>query len=133
HAWYFLALSSLTFRPDRATWSPGTPVGLVLRGLGETRRAIESRAEPADVVRIRLSGLGRALLFESEYAYRGTDWVARLERSGRRLVQLADQLPRPSFGSLAAGLEATEWLDREAILRLSDALALMEDERALFA
>jgi hypothetical protein len=94
HAWYFLALWSLTFHPDRATWSPSTPVGLVLRGLADTRRAIESRAEPTDVVRTRLSGLGRALLLESEYAYRGTDWVARLERSGRRLVQLAGQRRR---------------------------------------
>jgi hypothetical protein len=133
HAWYFLALSGLTFHPERASFSPGTPVGLVLRGLAETRRAVESRAEPAEVVRDRLSGLGQALLLEAEYAYRNTDWVARLERTGRRLVSLGHQLPRASFTSLAAGHNAGEWLDRKATIDLSDALALLEDEWALFS
>jgi hypothetical protein len=132
-AWYFLALSDLTFRPARASWSPGTPVGLVLRGLADIHRAVESRAEPIDVVRDRLSGLGQALLLESEYAYRGTDWVARLERTGRRLVNLGQQLPRTSFKSLAAGRAAGEWLDRDATIALGDALTLLEDEWALFA
>lgn len=132
HAWYFLALSALTFRPERASFRPSTPVGLVLRGLAETRRAVESRAEPVDVVRDRLSGLGRALIHEAEYAYRGSDWVARLERTGRRLVSLGQQLPRRSFTSLAAG-RAGEWLDRQATIELSDALALLEDEWALFS
>jgi hypothetical protein len=132
HAWYFLALSRLTFRPERASWSPGTPVGLVVRGLAETRRAVESRAEPAEVVRNRLSGLGQALLLEAEYAYRSTDWVARLERAGRRLVSLGQQLPRASFNSVAAH-HAGEWLDRQATIDLSDALALLEDEWAMFS
>jgi len=105
----------------------------VLRGLGETRRATESRAEPAEVVRRRLSGLGEALLLEAEYAYRDTDWVARLERTGRRLVQLGEQLPRESFYSVAAGQSGGEWLDRQATIDISDALALLEDEWALFA
>jgi hypothetical protein len=133
HAWYFLALSSLTFHPGRATFRPSTPVGLVLRGLTETRRAVESRAEPAEVVRDRVSGLGEALLLEAEYAYRGTDWVARLERTGRRLVHLAEQLPRVSFKSVAAGRHAGEWLGRDATIELSEALALLEDEWTLFA
>ena len=133
HAWYFLALSGLTFHPARASFTPGTPVGLVLRGLGETRRAVESRAEPAEVVRDRLSGLGQALLLEAEYAYRATDWVARLERAGRRLVSLGQQLPRASFKSLFAGNNAGEWLDRQATIDLSDALALLEDEWAMFS
>jgi hypothetical protein len=133
HAWYFLALSSLTFHPQRASFSPGTPVGLVLRGLAETRRAVESRAEPAEIVRSRLSTLGQSLLLEAEYAYRSTDWVARLERTGRRLVTLGHQLPRVSFTSLAAGRSAGEWLDRQATVDLSEALALLEDEWALFA
>jgi hypothetical protein len=132
HAWYFFALSSLTFHPGRSTFRPSTPVGLVLRGLAETRRAVESRAEPADVVRARLSDLGQALLLEAEYAYRCTDWVARLERAGRRLVGLADQLPRASFTSVAAGREAGEWLDREATVDLSAAIELLEDEWTLF-
>jgi hypothetical protein len=128
HAWYFLALSALTFHPQRASFNPGTPVGLVLRGLAETRRAVESRAEPAEVVRDRLSSLGQALLFEAEYAYRDTDWVARLERAGRRLVSLGQHLPQSSFGAVAAGHGASEWLDRQATIDLSDALALLEDE-----
>jgi hypothetical protein len=136
HAWYFLALSSLTFHSETASFTPftpATPVGLVRRGLGDSLRAVESRAEPAEVVRDRIASLGQALLFEAEYAYRGTDWVARLERTGRRLILLADQLPRPSYGTLAAGRMAGEWLDRQSTLELSDALALLEDEWALFA
>jgi hypothetical protein len=131
--WYFLALSEPTFLPERASFRPGTPVGLVLRGLAEARRGIESRAEPTSVVRDRLTGLGRALLQESEYAYRGTDWVVRLERAGRRLLNLADQLPRESFRSVAAGRRVDEWLSREATIELSQAIALLEDEWALFA
>lgn len=131
--WYFLALGSLTFAPGRASFSPGTPVGLVLRGLAEARRAVESRAEPTDVVRERLAGLGRALVHEAEYAYRGTDWVARLERTGKRLVTLADRLPRATYKSVAAGRPADEWLGRDATIDLSQALGLLEDEWALFA
>jgi len=138
HAWYFLALSGLTFppeadlasRPERTSFSPGTPVAIVLRGLAETRGAVESRAEPAEVVRNRIQGLGQALLLEAEYAYRGTAWVARLQRTGRRLVQLADQLPCSSFESVAAG-DPGEWLDRAETIDLSDAIALLEDEWAL--
>jgi hypothetical protein len=133
HAWYFLALSGLTFHPERASFSPSTPVGLVLRGLAEMRSAVESRAEPAEVVRHRIEGLGQALLLEAEYAYRGTDWVARLERAGRRLVSLGEQLPRASFKSVAAGQSSGEWLDRQETIDLSDAIALLEDEWALFA
>ncbi len=132
HAWYFLALSHLTFHPVKASFNPGNPVGLVLRGLADIHRAVESRAEPACVVKDRLSGLGQALLLESEYAYRGTDWVARLERTGRRLLNLGQQLPRQSFKSVAAGTTG-EWLDREATVDLSDALGLLEDEWALFS
>jgi hypothetical protein len=133
HAWYFLALGNLTFHPERASFCPGTPVGLVLLRLGETRLAVESRAEPAEVVRARLSGLGRALLLEAEYAYRGTSWVARLERAGRRLVGLGEQLSHASVKSPAAGQSCREWLDRQETLDLSDALALLEDEWTLFA
>ena len=132
-AWYFLALSQLSFTPGRASFRPSTPVGLVLRGLGETRRAVESRAEPTEVVRERVAGLGRSLLHEAEYAYRGTDWVARLSRAGRRLVTMADRLPRSSFKSVAAGIVADEWLDREGTIELAEALSLLEDEWGLFA
>ncbi len=137
HAWYFLALANLTFRPERDSWSPGTPVALVLRGLAETRRAVESRAEPAHVVRDRIEDLGEALLVEAEYAYRATDWVARLSSTGRRLVGLGGELPRRSFDDEgdpdAPARSAREWLDRQETIDLSDALAELEDEWALFA
>lgn len=133
HAWYFLALKGLSFAPQRRSFSPSTPVGLVLRALGEVRRGIESRAEPTEVVRSRLSGVGKALLHEAEYVYRGTDWVARLERAGRCMSQLAERLPRGSYSSVAAGRCVDEWLDRVETIELLQALALLEDEWALFA
>ena len=132
HAWYFLALRALTFTPARGSFTPGTPVGMVLRTLGETRTAIESRAEPADVVRSRLLGVGQALLQEAGYAYRDTDWVSRLERTGKWMLLLAERLPRQSYGSVAAGRGTEEWLDREATVDLSQAITLLEDEWALF-
>lgn len=132
-AWYFLALDSLDFTPGRTSFSPSTPVGLVLRGIGEARRAIASHAEPTDVVRDRLASFGRALVHEAEYAYRGTDWVSRLTRTGRRLQTLSDRLPRATFKSVAAGRPTDEWLDRDATSDLGQALALLEDEWALFA
>jgi hypothetical protein len=132
HAWYFLALRALSFTPARGSFTPGTPVGLVLRTLGETRTAIESRAEPADVVRARLISVGQTLLQEAGYAYRDTDWVSRLERTGKWMLLLAERLPRQSFGSVAAGRATEEWLDREATVDLSQAITLLEDEWALF-
>lgn len=132
HKWYFLALRKLSFTPARGSFTPGTPVGLVLRTLGETRTAIESRAEPADVVRARLMGVGQALLQEAAYAYRGTDWVSRLERTGKWMLLLAERLPRQSYGSVAAGRATEEWLDRDATVDLSQAIILLEDEWALF-
>lgn len=132
HAWYFLALRKLTFSPERASFTPSTPVGLVLKMIAETRQAIESRAEPAAVVRERLSNVGQALLHEARYAYRDTDWVARLSRTGRRLTQLGERLPRPSYASVAAGRHASEWLGRDATIELSQAMTLLEDEWALF-
>lgn len=132
HAWYFLALRALSFTPARGSFTPGTPVGLVLRTLGETRTAIESRAEPADVVRARLIGVGQELLQEAGYAYRETDWVSRLERTGKWMLLLAERLPRQSYGSVAAGRPTEEWLDRDATVDLSQAITLLEDEWTLF-
>lgn len=132
HAWYFLALSELLFDPALPSFRPGTPVGLVLRELAETREAIESRAEPADVIRERLSSFGSALLHQAEYAYRDTDWVARLERTGRTLAQLAGRLPRQSYATIAAGQPSDEWIERDLALDLVQAIALLEDEWSLF-
>ena len=132
HAWYFLALRGLSFTPVRGAFTPSLPVGLVLRTLSESRAAIESRAEPADVVRARLSGVGQALLQEATYAYRDTEWVPRLERTGKWMLLLAERLPRPSSSSLVAGPPTEEWLDREATVDLSQAILLLEEEWALF-
>jgi hypothetical protein len=133
HAWYFLALGKITFDPDRTSFTPSTPVGLVLKSLVETRQAIESRAEPADVLRHRIEGVGSALLQEAEYTYRDSDWVSRLERTGRHLMSLATRLPRPTYTSVAAGQQVQEWLDREAIVDLAQAITLLEDEWSAFA
>jgi hypothetical protein len=133
HAWYFLALRGLSFTPARGSFTPGLPVGLVLRTLSESRVAIESRAEPADVVRARLSGVGQALLQEAAYAYRDTEWVPRLERTGKWMLLLAERLPRQSSSRLVAEPPPEEWLDREATVDLSQAIILLEEEWALFA
>jgi hypothetical protein len=130
-AWYFLALRGLSFAPARGAFTPGLPVGLVLRTLEESRVAIESRAEPADVVRARLIGVGQALLQEAAYAYRDTEWVPRLERTGKWMLMLAERLPRQSSTSSAPPPE--EWLDREATVDLSQAIVLLEEEWTLFA
>ena len=133
HAWYFLALSGLSFTPAHVSFTPGVPVGLVLRSLSESRAAIESRAEPADVVRARLIGVGQALLQEATYAYRDTEWVPRLERTGKWMLLLAERLPRQSSATTAVERPAGEWLDREATIDLSQDIFLLEEEWALFA
>lgn len=132
HAWYFLGLNELTFSPLRASFHPGAPVGLVLRTIGEVREAIESRAEPADVVRKRLRVLGSSLFHQAKYAYRSTDWVARLDRTGALLAHLAKRIPRVSFGAVAAGQQVFEWLERDLAVELIEALGLIEDEWSLF-
>jgi hypothetical protein len=133
HAWYFLALRDLSFSPAQESFSPGTPVDAVLRGLIETRTAIASRAEPSEVVRERLAGVGSALLHQAEYAYRGTDWVARLTRSGRHLLHLARRLARPTYNSVAAGVRVNEWVERSVAVELLAAIDLLEDEWSAFA
>ncbi len=132
NAWYFLGLRDLSFQPARASFTPGTPVGLVLRGIEETRQAILSHAEPAEVVRDRLNRMGDALLHEADYAYRGTDWVARLSRAGKRLLQLSDQVPRTGFDAVAQG-SAGEWIAPELASELESALTMLEEEWLLFA
>ncbi|WP_438007007.1 DUF6882 domain-containing protein [Sorangium sp. So ce321] len=131
-AWYFLALDELTFVPKRASFHPGAPVGLVLRAIAEVREAIASRAEPADVLRDRISALSDSLFHQAMYAYRDTDWVARLERTGTCLMHLAKRIPRASYGAVAAGQRIDEWLERELAVELINALSLIEDEWSLF-
>jgi hypothetical protein len=133
HAWYFLALRDLTFDPQHPLFSAGTPVGLVLRGLGDTRRAVLSRSEPSELLRERLESVGRELLSQADYAYRDSDWVARLMRTGRHVMHLAGRLPRPTFSAVAAGRATDDWLDDETVKELSAGLALLEDEWSAFA
>ncbi|WP_437570457.1 DUF6882 domain-containing protein [Sorangium sp. So ce542] len=131
-AWYFVALDDLTFSPKRASFHPGAPVGLVLRAIGEVREAVGSRAEPADVIRDRISALSDSLFHQARYAYRDTDWVARLDRTGSCLMHLAKRIPRACFSAVAAGQRVDEWLDRELAIELINALSLIEDEWSLF-
>ncbi len=134
HTWYFLALTGLSFQPISPSFTPGSPAGLVLSELGASRKAILSGAEPAIVVRERLARVGSALLHEAEYAYRSTDWVARLSRTGKRLEKLAGKVPVPSsFEALATGSGTSEWLAPELARNLDEALGLLEDEWRLFA
>jgi hypothetical protein len=133
HAAYFLGLAGLKPVADGIPLTPGTPVGLVLRGLAETRQAVSSRAEPSDVVRERLADVGNALLYQAEYPYRRTDWVARLQRTGRTLTQLSTRLARPTYSTIAAGRPVAQWIDREVAVELVDALSMLEDEWSAFA
>jgi hypothetical protein len=132
HVWYFLGLTELTFSPERASFHPGTPVNVVLRALGDVRQAIESRAEPADVVRERLYTIGESLFHQAKYAYRGTDWVARLDRTGACLRHLAKRIPRSSFSCIAAGYAIREWIERDLAVELIESVCLLEDEWGLF-
>lgn len=131
HAHYFLALSGLSFAPARETFVPATPVAFVLRGLDETARAVVAGAEPSDVLRGRLLALGRSLVEQARLAYRRSDWVAPLERTGKQLLRLADRVPRGSYVGVLRG-DASEWLEPAAGKALVQALALLEDEWRLY-
>jgi len=123
----FLGLSGLEFAPSRSSFVPSAPVALVLSTLGEARVAASLGAEPLDTVRARLCAAGAVLLEQAEYTHRDTDWVALLERTGRRLCALAERLPRPTFYSVAKG-ERTVWLDRGLADNLVESIALLEEE-----
>ncbi len=123
----FLALSGLTFAPSPQVFVPATPVMLVLATLGEARAAASLGAEPVDTLRARLQAAGAALLEQAAYTHRDTDWVALLERTGRRLHALAERLPRPTFFSVAKG-GSTVWLERRLADDLAFSLVLLEDE-----
>jgi len=133
HTWYFLALTDLSFQPISPSFTPGSPAGLVLLEIEASRKAIRSGAEPAVIVRERLARVGSALLHEAEYAYRSTDWVSRLARTGKRLEKLAGKVPVPSFESVAKGASTSEWLAPDLAGNLDEALGLLEDEWRLFA
>lgn len=133
HASYFLALWEVRPSAIDSGFCPSTPVGLVLRGLSEIRGAIASRAEPSDVVRERLVNAGSAFVYQADYAYRTTEWVGRLKRTGETLTKLSRRLSPPTYSTIAAGRPAEEWISPEIAFELVAAVALLEDEWSAFS
>lgn len=133
HAEHYIALRSLRPALAAAPLTPGSPVGLVLRGLADLRRSVSQRDEPTDVLRARFLSLGKTILVQSEGAYNDTEWVGRLHRAGRVLTQLAGRLVPPTFSAIAAGRQADEWLAQSVAVDLIDAIKLLEDEWGAFA
>ncbi len=133
HAEHYLGLRSLRPALSAAPLTPGSPVGMVLRGLADIRRSVALRDEPTDVLRARFMSLGKTILAQSEAGYRETEWVGRLERAGRVLTQLAGRLVPPTFSAIAAGRQADEWLIQSVAVDLIDAIKLLEDEWGAFA
>lgn len=133
HAEHYIALRSLRPAVSGAPVTPGSPVGLVLRGLADLRRSVSQRDEPTDVLRARFLSLGKTILTQSEGLYKDTEWVSRLHRAGRVLTQLAGRLVPPTFSAIAAGRQADEWLAQSVAVDLIDAIKLLEDEWGCFA
>lgn len=133
HAEHYVALRALKAALSAAPLTPGSPVGMVLRGLADLRRSVSQRDEPTDVLRARFVSLGRTILNQSENGYRDTEWVGRLDRAGRVLTQLAGRLVPPTFSAIAAGRQADEWLIQSVAVDLIDAIKLLEDEWGAFA
>ena len=133
HGEHYLALRALRPALAAAPLTPGSPVGLVLRGLADLRRSVSQRDEPTDVLRARFLSLGKTILVQSEGAYKETEWVGRLHRAGRVLTQLAGRLVPPTFSAIAAGRQADEWLAQSVAVDLIDAIKLLEDEWGAFA
>ncbi len=130
---HFLALRTLRPSLGAAMVTPGTPVGMVLRGIADLRRSVSQRDEPTDVLRARFLSLGKTILVQSEGAYKDSEWVGRLQRAGKVLTQLAGRLAPPTFTAIAAGRQADEWLAQSVAVDLIDALKLLEDEWGAFA
>jgi len=133
HAEHYVALRALKPALSAAPVTPGSPVGMVLRGLLDLRRSVSQRDEPTDVLRARFISVGRTILTQSEGDYRETEWVGRLERAGRVVTQLAFRLVPPTFSAIAAGRQADEWLIQSVAVDLVDAIKLLEDEWGAFA
>ncbi len=130
---HFLALRALRPSLGAAPVTPGTPVGMVLRGLADLRRSVAQRDEPTDVLRARFLSLGKTLLAQGEGTYKDSEWVGRLQRAGKVLTQLAGRMVPPTFTAIAAGRQADEWLAQSVAVDLVDAIKLLEDEWGAFA
>lgn len=133
HVDYFIALRALRPAVGGAVVTPGSPVGLVLRGLADLRRSLASRAEPTSELRARFHRLGKSLAEHADGDFKETEWVGRLTRAGRLVTSLAVRLAPPTFTAIAAGLPAEEWLPQNVAVELTDALKLLEDEWGAFA
>lgn len=133
HAEHYLALRGLRPSPGGALVTPGSPVGMVLRGLADLRRAVSQRDEPTDVLRARFLSLGKTILAQAEGSYKESEWLGRLQRAGRVVTQLAGRLVPPTFTAIAAGRPADEWLVQSVAIDLADAIKLLEDEWSAFA
>jgi hypothetical protein len=133
HLVHFVALRALRAASGPSPVTPGVPVGLVLRGLGDLHRAVSRREDPTDLLRARFVALAKSLQQHADDTYRGSEWVGRLSRASRVLHQLAGRLVPPTFTAIAAGLPADEWLDRHVAIEIADGLKLLEDEWNAFA
>jgi hypothetical protein len=133
HLVHFVALRALRAATGPQPVTPGVPVGLVLRGLGDLHRSVSRREDPTDVLRARFVALAKSLQQHADETYRSSEWVGRLSRASRVLYQLAGRLVPPTFTAIAAGLPAEEWLDRRVAIDIADGLKLLEDEWGAFA
>jgi hypothetical protein len=133
HLVHFVALRALRAATGPLPVTPGVPVGLVLRGLGDLHRAVSRREDPTDVLRARFVALAKSLQQHADETYRSSEWVGRLSRASRVLFQLAGRLVPPTFTAIAAGVPADEWLDRRIAIDIADGLKLLEDEWGAFA
>jgi hypothetical protein len=130
---YFLGLRALRSSAGRILLTPGSPVGVVLRGLHELKRCLSTKSEPTDVLRNHFARFGRSLLELAEGEFKESEWATRLQRAGRLVSNLAARLTPPTFTAIAAGIRAEEWLTHDVAVELTDALKLLEDEWAAFS
>ena len=128
----YFGLRALRGSASSAALTPGSPVGTVLRGLSDLRRAISQRDEPTDVLRARFLNLGKTLVLQAETTYRESEWAGRVQRAGKVLIQLASRLVPPTFTAIAAGRQAEEWLNQSVAVDLADSVRLLEDEWGAF-
>jgi hypothetical protein len=129
---HYVALRGLVRAGAKAHVHASTPVAAVLYDLGELRRSVEGRSEPTDVLRARFVRLGRELVEHAHGICRDTEWVGRLERTGRGIERLAGRLAPPTFTAIAAGREADEWVSPVLAADLVRAITLLEDEWGAF-
>lgn len=130
---YFLGVRALRPTGAALTLTPGSPVGLVLRGLADLRRALTHRAEPTHALRARFLELGRTFGERATSDFKDTEWVGRLQRASKLLTTLAARLTPPTFTAIAAGFPAADSLSKDVAIELTDALALLADEWSAFS